>query len=116
MKFLADENVEKPVVDWFRNQNFDVVYIAEKASSISDEEIIKFTNSEDRILTTNDKGFGELVFHQKKISKGILLIRAANEKSSNKIALIKKVLEIAKSKLEGNLVVVSKIGIRIKKI
>jgi len=25
MKFLADESVEKAVVDWLRDQNFDVV-------------------------------------------------------------------------------------------
>ena len=29
MKFLADESIEKPVIDWLRGQNFDVRYITE---------------------------------------------------------------------------------------
>jgi len=59
MKFFADESVEKAVVDWLRDQNFDVVYIAERAPSISDKEVIKFANNGDRILITNDKDFME---------------------------------------------------------
>lgn len=116
MKFLADESVEKAIVNWLRGQNFDVAYIAEKAPSLSDEEVISFANNEDRILITNDKDFGELVFHQGKTAVGILLIRATNEESSNKIALVEKVLRLLKNKLEGQFVVVNEKGIRAKKI
>ncbi|MEA1964042.1 MAG: DUF5615 family PIN-like protein [Candidatus Aerophobetes bacterium] len=115
MKFLADESVEKAVVDWLRDQKFDVAHIIEKVPSISDEEVIKLANSENRILITNDKDFGELIFHQGKIAPGILLIRATNEQSSNKVELVGKVLKMVKNKLEGHFVVVSEVGIRIKK-
>jgi predicted nuclease of predicted toxin-antitoxin system len=88
VKFLADESVEKSVVDWLRNQDFDVMYIPEKIPSISDDEdVLRLANNEDRILITNDKDFGELVFHQARIALGILLIRANNEKSSNLLFL-----------------------------
>lgn len=64
MKFLADESVEKSVVDWLRNQGFDVMYIAEKTPCISDEDVLRLANNEDRVLITNDKdfGFSDLVF------------------------------------------------------
>jgi len=75
MKFLADESVEKPVIDWLRGQDFDVRYITEITPSINDEEVIRLANNEGRILITNDKDFGELVFHQSKIILGVLLIR-----------------------------------------
>ena len=32
MKFLIDESVEKPIVDWFRDRKYDVIYtILQKA-------------------------------------------------------------------------------------
>lgn len=34
MRFLADENVEKPIVDRLRHQGYDVRYIAEEARSL----------------------------------------------------------------------------------
>jgi len=116
MKFLIDESVEKPIVDWLRDQKYDVMYIAESSSGITDEEVIKLANCESRILITNDKDFGKLIFRQGRITQGILLIRAVNEESSNKLRLVKEVLEKAKKKLEGNFMVVNEVGIRIRKI
>ena len=116
MKFLIDESVEKPIVDWLRNQKYDVMYVAESSSGITDEEVIKLANCESRILITNDKDFGELIFRQSRITQGILLIRASNEESLNKLRLVKEVLEKAKNKLEGNFIVVNETGIRIRKI
>jgi predicted nuclease of predicted toxin-antitoxin system len=116
MKFLIDESVEKLIVDWLRNQKYDVIYIAEGSSGITDKEVIKIANIESRILITNDKDFGELIFRQGRITQGILLIRAVNEESSNKLRLVKEVLEKAKNNLEGNFTVVNEMGIRIRKI
>jgi len=117
VKFLTDESVEKPVVDWLRNQSFDVMYIAEKTPCISDDEdVLRLANNEDRVLITNDKDFGELVFHQARIALGIILIRATNEKSSNKVRLVREVLEKVGNKLAGSFIVVNEAGIRMKKI
>jgi len=116
MKFLADESIEKPVVDWLRGQDLDVRYITEITPSINDEEVIRLANDEGRILITNDKDFGELVFRQSKIVLGVLLIRAINERASNKIRLVREVLEKARNKLAGYFVVVNEAGIRMKKI
>lgn len=116
MKFLADESIEKPVIDWLRGQDFDVRYVTEITPSINDEEVIRFANDEGRILITNDKDFGELVFRQSKIILGVLLIRATNERTSNKIRLVREVLEKARNKLAGYFVVVNEAGIRMKKI
>ncbi|PIP12804.1 MAG: hypothetical protein COX49_03620 [bacterium (Candidatus Stahlbacteria) CG23_combo_of_CG06-09_8_20_14_all_40_9] len=92
MKFIADENLEKPVVEWLRGQGLDVRYIGEEAPATSDEAIVSIAKEEDRILVTNDKDFGELVFRQGKILSGIILIRATDERASNKIKLVKHVL------------------------
>lgn len=116
MKYLADENVEKPIVDWLRNQGQDVYYVPEESPSLKDNDIIKIAQKEKRILITNDKDFGELVFRQNKVSKGIILIRASNESSSNKLELVKNVLKKVGDNLEEKFVVVNEAGIRLREI
>jgi len=116
MKFLADENLEKPIVDWLREKGYDVLYIAEKVPSIKDEKIIKLARKENRILITNDKDFGELVFHYGQITSGIILIRSRDKSSEKKLELIKQVLKEIKNKISGNFIVVNENGIRIKQI
>jgi hypothetical protein len=49
-KFFIDESVEKPIVDWLRDQKYDVIYVAESSPAITDEEVIKIANSKSRIL------------------------------------------------------------------
>lgn len=116
MKFLADENLEKLIVEWLREEGYDVIYIPEKVPSIKDEQIIQLANEEDRILITNDKDFGELVFRNGQMTSGIILIRSQDERSQKKLELVKKVLKEIKNKLSGNFIVVNEDGIRIKEI
>lgn len=116
MMLLADENIEKPIVEFLRDKGFDVFYIIEGKLSISDEEILNIADKENRILITNDKDFGELIFYQKKISSGVLLIRSSKEKASHKVSLFETHLEQIKNKLAGNFVVLSESGVRIRKL
>lgn len=85
MKFLADENVEKPIVNLLRNLGHDVKYMTELTKRTVDEQLLDIAQKEFRILITNDKDFGELVFLQKKLSSGILLMRFNTENSQTKV-------------------------------
>ena len=49
-----------------------------------DIEIIQRVN-EGRIIVTNDKDFGELIFRRRLASKGVLLLRLEDESPENKI-------------------------------
>ncbi|MGH7595147.1 MAG: DUF5615 family PIN-like protein [bacterium] len=73
MNFLADEDVEKPVVEMLRHDGHDVLYMCEIATHTIDEKLLEQANAELRILLTNDKDYGELVFLQKKVSAGIII-------------------------------------------
>ncbi|MCK4859015.1 MAG: DUF5615 family PIN-like protein [Candidatus Omnitrophica bacterium] len=116
MKFLADENIEKPLVDFLRGKGFDVLYVCEQHKSISDEEVLYLANQEDRILLTNDKDFGELIFLQRKISQGIVLIRLFSENTSDKIVLFNKLLKEYSDKLKRHFVVLTERQVRIRKL
>ncbi len=114
MKFLADENVEKPVVDMLRQEGHDVLYVLEIARKTIDERLLKEANKESRILLTNDKDFGELIFLQGKVSRGIVLMRFVSEKSSIKSRFMKSALKNYSHRFSGSFTVVSESKVRIR--
>ncbi len=61
MNLVADEGVDKPIVDALRNAGFDVQYILETHRGAEDDRILAIANIQQRILLTQDKDFGELV-------------------------------------------------------
>ncbi|MDL1962260.1 MAG: DUF5615 family PIN-like protein [Deltaproteobacteria bacterium] len=62
MNFVADESVDRQIVERLRDDGHSVWYVAEMAPSISDDEVLKLANNESASLITSDKDFGELVF------------------------------------------------------
>ena len=77
MKFLADENIDKPIVARLRADGHIVFYVAEIGPGLPDNKVIELSNKEEALLLTADKDFGELVFRQGLIMQGVILIRLA---------------------------------------
>ncbi len=77
MRFLADECVDRQIVDRLRHDEYTVLYVAEMEPGISDHDVLNLANHEGAILLTADKDFGELVFRQDKVARGIVLVRLA---------------------------------------
>ena len=116
MKFLADENIEKPIIEFLKTKGHDVFAVADHCPGTADEDILKIANQESRILVTNDKDFGELIFLQEQISSGILLIRSGIETSEAKVELLTEVLQKIVEKIPGNFVVLYENGYRIRSL
>jgi predicted nuclease of predicted toxin-antitoxin system len=76
MRFLANENFPLDAVEALRHQGHDVVWIRTESPGISDPEVLSRAQTEDRILLTFDKDFGELAFRTKPpVASGIILFR-----------------------------------------
>ncbi|MBD0300784.1 MAG: DUF5615 family PIN-like protein [Tolypothrix sp. T3-bin4] len=76
MRFLANENFPGDAVEALRNQGHDVTWIRTDAPGIADAEVLNQAQSEERILLTFDKDFGELAFHSHlPATCGIILFR-----------------------------------------
>lgn len=75
MNLVADEGVDKPIVDALRQHGFSVLYFAEYAPSSPDTAVLAISNRDDTLLLTCDKDFGELVFRQHLSAAGVVLIR-----------------------------------------
>src|SRR5436853_5990447 len=75
-KFPLDESVELRLGFYLKKQGHDVRAIAtDYTPGIEDEEVLKIAKNEQRILITNDKDFGELVFRYYHPHAGVLLLR-----------------------------------------
>lgn len=75
MNFLADECCDTGIVASLRADGHDVAYVLERQAGASDEEVLQNAFVEGRILLTEDKDFGELIYRLKKPACGIILIR-----------------------------------------
>ena len=91
MNLLADEGVDRPVVERLRQDGHDVLYVAESSPSVSDEEVLEQANSRSAVLLTADKDFGELVFRQGLVHSGVVLLRLAGLASVTKAELVAEV-------------------------
>ncbi len=107
IKFIADVNIEKAIVDYLSEKAYDVKWVPDYDCELLDEELLNLANDEGRILITNDKDFGELVFLQKKLSAGIILIRVKGQKVEHKVKLLRKLLRNYKAKLLNNFVIIT---------
>ncbi|MBI3353478.1 MAG: DUF5615 family PIN-like protein [Nitrospirae bacterium] len=112
VRFIADVNVEKVIIDYLLENGHDVKWIPDYDCEISDEELLKLANAEKRILITNDKDFGELIFLQKRVAAGIILLRVKGQKAQDKVILIKKLLQNYSDKLLNHYIVITKKKIR----
>ena len=60
MIFLADESLDRQIVDVLRSDDHVVLYVAEMDPGISDDAVLKEAEMESAILITADKDFDEI--------------------------------------------------------
>lgn len=92
IRFLADVNVERGIVEFLVKSGFDVKWIPDYDCEMDDADLLAMSNAEKRILITNDKDFGELTFLKKQNSVGVILIRVKGQDTSEKVTLLGKLM------------------------
>lgn len=115
MKFLTDENIGFEVINSLRQLGFDIKSILETNRGVNDTIIISLANKENRILITTDKDFGELVYVNKFIHSGVILLRLKIDSSRNKLKVLKSLFELRLVELEKVFTVVTESKVRIRK-
>jgi len=113
VRFLVDECTGPSVVKWLRSQGHDVFSVFHQARGIDDDRVLEIADEEQRILITNDKGFGDKIFRQHKNHHGVILVRLADERAVNKVAVISRLLDQYASQLADRFVVVTESSVRI---
>ncbi|MFH1831419.1 MAG: DUF5615 family PIN-like protein [bacterium] len=113
MKFLIDECTGPSVARWLEENGYDALSISEKLHGYSDTQVLQKAFSENRILITNDKDFGDMIFRQQLPHRGIILLRLEDEQPLNKINTLKNVLKKHMHQIAENFIVVTEKTIRI---
>lgn len=114
LKFLADESLEYRIVTYLRKKGYNVTSVAEKFPSIADTAVMSKAVSENRIILTNDKDFGELVFVNHLQHKGIILFRFKKESIQNKINALESLLKNYSPKIPNHFIVIEEDKFRIR--
>lgn len=114
MKLLADECCDVALVEALRSDGYDVLYVLESLRGASDEEVLTRAFSEDRLLITEDKDFGELVYRLERPAKGIILLRFDIVDHTLKIPRIIALLRQDSQRLHGSFVVIEAGKIRVR--
>jgi predicted nuclease of predicted toxin-antitoxin system len=114
MRFLVDECTGPAVARWLRQQAHDVFSVFEQARGLDDDAVLQQAWTEDRIIVTNDKDFGDMVFRDHRPHKGVFLLRLVNMTAPRQIAALARVLgQYPEAQLVGRFVVVTEAAIRI---
>ena len=114
MKFLVDECTGISVVAWLRDKGHDVLAVVEVMPEANDSDILDRTVREGRIVVTNDKDFGELVYRSGREHQGVILLRLHDERAESKVRMMDIVLAQVGERLANHYVVASEAGIRVR--
>ena len=99
LRFLIDVGVGKKVERWLHGRSYDVKCVRDVDARMPDKEILKIAVSDERIVITMDKDFGELVYNSGLPHGGVLLLRLEDAKSDEKVKVLEKILEKYPDKL-----------------
>lgn len=115
LKFLADETIGIKVVKALR-ESYDVESVIESMRGAKNGDVLRKAFDEKRILITNDKDFGELIYYRKESHHGVILLRLRNDTFTNRISTLRKVIDCFGEDLKNKFTVATETKVRMRKI
>lgn len=115
MNFLADESIDRQIVERLRKEEYSVLYVVDMDPGLSNGDVFNLANQKKAILLTADKDFGEMVFHQKMINEGVVLIRLAGLSPSSKAEVVVLAIKHHFNEINEAFTVISPGAIRIRR-
>lgn len=116
MQFLVDECTGPAVARWLRKQGHKVFSVYDQARGATDDWIIEKAFDESWILVTNDKDFGQKVYQERHPHRGVVLLRLDDERTSNKIDVLRQLLDNHADHLSEHFTVVTEKQVRFARI
>ncbi len=115
MRFLVDECTGPAVGRRLRAESYEVFSVFDEARGMADDDILQKAHSENWILITNDKDFGEKIYREKQPHCGVVFLRLQDERAASKIHAIEMLLAGYKDQLANAFIVVTKKQVRFAK-
>lgn len=114
MRLLADENIERPIVHWLREQGHDVLWVPESLASATDSQIVEVARVESRVIVTYDLDFGEMLFRERIACDGVILLRCKKLLRQERIAWFQRWWPELQCKALRRLVILRNNGLRVR--
>jgi len=114
VNLVADESLDREIVERLRRDGHAVKYVAEMDAGISDDAVIDLANRDSAILVTADKDFGELVFRHHRLTRGVILVRLAGLPGERKATLVAGLVETHQPRLTKAFTVITPGAVRIR--
>lgn len=83
-------------------------------TGIKDTDVLNIALKEGRILITNDKDFGELIYKKKLPHSGLILLRLDEDTASNRIIIVKNIIDKFGEGIKDKFIEASEKGLRIR--
>lgn len=106
MRLLADENISQLVVARLVQSGLDVARVADLVAAAPDEYVLRLAASDQRLLLTEDRDFGELVVRRRLPIPGVVLIELDQLSPEAAAARVASVLASLRERVAGHLVVI----------
>jgi predicted nuclease of predicted toxin-antitoxin system len=116
MKFFADENVARPIVQWLRQRGYDVLYAAEAAPGQEDVVWLYQAEQSERLIVTADKDFGEFIFRDRLNSHGVVLMRMHRLSLRERLARLAQAWSTAEANPTGKFIVITEGRVRVRNL
>jgi predicted nuclease of predicted toxin-antitoxin system len=114
MNFVADEGIDAQIVMQLRQEGHSVWYVAEMSPGMPDTAVLDLANQENAILLTFDKDFGDLVYRQRHVSQGVILLRLHGLLPEKKAQLIVSMIHKHGPDLPGAFTVLTPEKVRVR--
>ncbi len=114
LKFLVDVGIGKKVETWLIDNGYDVLSVRDIDPRLLDQAILQIAVSENRIVVTMDKDFGEMIYRAKQPHTGVLLLRLDDAPSDEKVRVVAHIINNHADKMEGRYSVYKSGKIRIR--
>lgn len=116
MNLLADESIDRPIVERLRRDGHQVFYVAELGPGMLDDAVLNLANQENALLVTADKDFGEMVYRQRLHVHGVVLIRLAGLSPVHKAEIVALAIREHLSELPRSFSVIMPSMFRIRRV
>lgn len=116
VRFLVDVGVGTAVEEFLRSQGYDTKTVRSINPEMSDLDIVRLAQSEDRMVLTMDKDFGELVFHSGISNSGVLLLRLEDATGVEKRSVVQTILADHAERIRNRFCVYQKGKLRVRPI
>jgi predicted nuclease of predicted toxin-antitoxin system len=106
VKFVADESCGGPVIRALRQVGHDLIAIAEIARGSSDDAVMEKARTEGRVLITEDRDFGELVYARGRPTEGVVFLKFHSRSRHVKNAAVVEAVANLGERLRGAFMVI----------